>query len=839
MCTSFLFAPENRAIRGALKGPLLQGIDFSILDTGRNAPAHAMAEFALKEIGQFCWLTLKEFAESKAQPGSEMGLIIIPVSHTKDLSGSQELIDRSRRRGANLSVLILAQTSQLAEEIVLDDCFDAMICSQWASAPHLLKQSLKDHKLRVQNHAFKAFLEHSVDGYWIWDLENDDIVWSERTREMVGIQEQCVPTNISQFVELVHPLDRVRVDQAIKNHLHHEKPYKNIEMRVQGADGSFGHFLANGTALRDQKGKTILLVGSLTDYTPMQKVEQQLQDTQKRFSALFNLMNDAAVLADIKTGLILEVNQPAERLWGKSVSDLIGCHHTELHPPVMNENVKQDFTDHMAALRENKRASIQVPILSKNGTEVPVEISSSLIELDGRLTILGIFRDISDRIRAERKIRERDAQIQLSSHLASMGTLAAGVAHEINNPLTYVLGNLEVLKELMREHRVESHDVNRVIEAALTGSRYVREIVSDLRAISRIDGGDETSDPCKVIRIASKMAMADLRHRAKLNMNLAPTSEVPLSSSRLSQVILNILSNAARAFRQTDRTKNLIRITVTQDKATVRIVIEDNGWGISPEDLNRVWEPLFSKTPQQGGVRLGLSICRRILHEVGGTLEIKSEVDKGTKVKITLPFVNSDKKTGFPAPALSAAEISPDHQPSVMIVDDDHLVLTLLARMLQKQYNVSEFMDARSALSALETGEIPEVIISDIMMPEMDGQAFYREICKLGSYGNRFLFITGGAVTEASLEFEKNGCARQTFAQTLRSRSTAYRHKRNADPSGVARRQTSNVFGKKPQQIHKSWVSGPITPVGTRRIREFGHFAFTIPRATWPNAATY
>ena len=362
---------------------------------------------------------------------------------------------------------------------------------------------------------------------------------------------------------------------------------------------------------------------------------------------------------------------------------------------------------------------------------MPVEISSSLIELDERLTILGVFRDISDRIRAERKIRERDAQIQLSSHLASMGTLAAGVAHEINNPLTYVLGNLEVLKELMREHRVESHDVNRVIEAALTGSRYVREIVSDLRAISRIDGGDETSDPCKVIRIASKMAMADLRHRAKLNMNLAPTSEVPLSSSRLSQVILNILSNAARAFRQTDRTKNLIRITVTQDKATVRIVIEDNGWGISPEDLNRVWEPLFSKTPQQGGVGLGLSICRRILHEVGGTLEIKSEVDKGTKVKITLPFVNSDKKTGFPAPALSAAEISPDHQPSVMIVDDDHLVLTLLARMLQKQYNVSEFMDARSALSALETGEIPEVIISDIMMPEMDGQAFYREICKL------------------------------------------------------------------------------------------------------------
>jgi two-component system, NtrC family, sensor kinase len=110
-----------------------------------------------------------------------------------------------------------------------------------------------------------------------------------------------------------------------------------------------------------------------------------------------------------------------------------------------------------------------------------------------------------------------------------------------------------------------------------------------------VDGGDETSDLCKVIRIASKMAMSDLHHRAKLNMNLAPTPEVPLSSSRLSQVILNILSNAARAFRQTDRTKNLIGISVTKDKANVRIVIKDNGRGISPEDLNRVWEPFFSK----------------------------------------------------------------------------------------------------------------------------------------------------------------------------------------------------------------------------------------------------
>ena len=134
ICTSFLFATDNRTICGALKGSLLRGIEFSILDTGSNAPAHEMAEFALKEIGRFCWLTLKEFDECRAQRGAEIGILVIPVADAKDLSGCQKLIDRSRRRGANLSVLVLAQTAQLAEDIILDDCFDAMICIKWASA---------------------------------------------------------------------------------------------------------------------------------------------------------------------------------------------------------------------------------------------------------------------------------------------------------------------------------------------------------------------------------------------------------------------------------------------------------------------------------------------------------------------------------------------------------------------------------------------------------------------------------------------------------------------------------------------------------------------------------
>ena len=169
------------------------------------------------------------------------------------------------------------------------------------------------------------------------------------------------------------------------------------------------------------------MVGSLTDQTSMQLVEQKLLDTQKRFTVLFHEMNDAAVLADIDSGIILEANQPAERLWGKPISQLVGSHQSDLHPPLMNDEARQAFSDHIAALMQNRRASIHFPIVRADGVIVPTEISSSLIDLEGTTRLLGVFRDISERIKAEQEIRERDAQIQLSSHLASMGTLAQGL----------------------------------------------------------------------------------------------------------------------------------------------------------------------------------------------------------------------------------------------------------------------------------------------------------------------------------------------------------------------------------------------------------------------------
>ena len=719
---------------------------------------HGTKSFVQKAIGKIAkieTISLEDFSDLNLTELHNGGLLVFSINSKEDVVHYRNALKKHKKNTFLFRKLLLVKDAEVANNLTFDSSFDLLVCEEWASANTLLSSAISEQEARTQNQAFKAFLEHSVDGYWIWDIIRNQIEWSKRTSEIVGVSENESPKNIEAFVELIDPLDRDRVEQAINSHFTFKIPYRNVEMRLKGANNTYRHFMANGTALRNKEGTPVLFVGSLTDRTLMQKVEQRLEDTEKRFTVLFHQMNDAALLADIDTGFILEANQPAERLWGKPISDLVGLHQSKLHPPVLSEEAKLAFADHIKALMQNKRDTIYVPILRVDGVEVPAEISSSLIELEGKTRILGVFRDISDRVQLERDIRERDAQLQLSSHMASMGTLAAGVAHEINNPLTYVLGNLEILKTSIKKLGISNPEIEETISSAITGSQLVKEIVTDLKALSQSDESQTCCDPCEVIRIASRVAMSDLRHSSSLIMDLPQVPQVALSSARLSQIILNILSNSARAFKKCDSKFNEIKISVEKNAGYAQIVILDNGEGIDFEDLKRIWEPFFTKRTKSGGTGLGLSICRRILNEVKGSIEIESELGNYTRVTILIPFA---KQVSFSSEEFQTTEKmleTLNYTPALMVVDDDTLVLKLITKMLEEVFLVSSYSDARMALTAFKEGEKPDVILSDIMMPDMDGNAFFESMCAQGAKQEQFLFMTGGAVTEDAMAFEK------------------------------------------------------------------------------------
>lgn len=686
-----------------------------------------------------------------AQAGAELGAIIVPFDQGSDLNLAGQAIAALRDRGVNLSVLGVADSADSARHATLGDLFDDLACACWGALRTKMIRFMTQQRQERGDRGFRAFLDTSVDGFWIWDMEANSVEWSQRTCDMVGLTMDQSPRNFADFVACVHPQDRDRVQQAISNHFHRGSPYRNVEFRVRRQDDSYGEFVANGQALRDETGTPIILVGSLTDRTQMIRVAQQLEDTQRRFTVLFHRMNDAAVLADVETGLIVEANEPAERLWGRTISELVGTHQTTLHPPVLTDVARQAFEDHIAALMKMKRASIQVPILHKDGTVTPTEISSSLIEFGGRTMILGVFRDIADRVKAERDLRERDAQIQLQSHLASMGTLAAGVAHEINNPLTYVMGNLDFLRNYMVDHHACGPEQIEAIDAAITGANFLREIVTDLKAISRMDANENACDSGEVVRIATRMAMSDLRHRCVLDLDLQDVPRVPISSARLTQVVLNIFTNAARSFGARDRSLNRIKVSSTRTAEGVELRVTDNGSGISREDLNRVFEPFFTRHQSNGGTGLGLSICRRILSEVGGTLGIESELGNGTTVTVFLPAAE-------PMPVAKArredVDVTSLNRPRVLVLDDDYLVSQLIRQIITRDCDVTVFNNALEALALLRGGARFDIILCDLMMPDLNGSAFHAAVQELPD-PPPFLFITGGGVTDDCIELER------------------------------------------------------------------------------------
>lgn len=711
---------------------------------------------AIGHVATITTISLTDFSKLKLSELYNGALVIFPINNQNDVEIYSKELEKYNNKTNLFRKILLVKNTNIVNEIEFRSGFDLLVCEEWNAADKLLKAAIYEQEARTQNQAFKAFLEHSVDGYWIWNIVKNKIEWSKRTSDIVGISENKSPKNLEAFIDLIDPLDRDRVAQAINSHFTFNVPYRNIEMRLRGEDNIFRHFMANGTALRNKDGAPVLFVGSLTDRTLMQKVEQRLEDTQKRFTVLFHQMNDAALLADIDTGLILEANQPAQRLWGKPVSELVGMHQSKLHPTILSEEAKLAFSEHIKALKQNKRDTICVPILRVDGVEVPAEISSSLIELEGKTRILGVFRDISDRVQLERDVRERDAQLQLSSHMASMGTLAAGVAHEINNPLTYVLGNLEILKTSIASLGISNDEIEDTISSAITGGELVKEIVTDLKSLSQDDESQTSCDPCEVIRIASRIAMSDLRHSASLVMDLPEAPNVALSSAKLSQIILNILSNSTQSFKRHNRKFNEIKINVKVDFDYAQITISDNGEGIEPEDLKRIWEPFFTKRTKSGGTGLGLSICRRILNEVKGSIEIESELGNYTKVKIKIPL---SKQISAPLEEVQTTKKmlqALDYIPTLMIVDDDKLVLDLITKMLEDVFTVSSYLDANKALAAFRDDQKPDVVLSDIMMPDLDGRAFYEAMCAQGMRKEQFLFMTGGAVTEDAIAFEKH-----------------------------------------------------------------------------------
>jgi two-component system cell cycle sensor histidine kinase/response regulator CckA len=395
--------------------------------------------------------------------------------------------------------------------------------------------------------------------------------------------------------------------------------------------------------------------------------------------------------------------------------------------------------------------AIEYRIVRPNGEVRLIQARAHLfVDAQGKpVRMAGTAQDITER-------KQLEARLMVADRMASIGTLAGGVAHEINNPLGYVMANLEYVEEELRgveaQCPVPLDDLKEVLAEARHGAERVRRIVRDLKTFSRVDA--EERGPVQVQRVLElsvNMAWNELRHHARLVKDFAAVPPVEASESRLGQVFINLLINAAQSIPAGMVDRNEIRLVTKQD-ARGRVVVEvsDTGAGIAPEHLARVFEPFFTTKPAGVGTGLGLSICHGIISALGGQIAIDSAVGRGTTVRVTLPVAGAEVHAAVVAPPPAAPKA---HRGRVLVIDDEPLICSAMKRALSGEHQVTAVHSPREALRLMRADPF-EVILCDLMMPEMTGMSLHAELAGFDArQAERIIFLTGGAFVPAAREF--------------------------------------------------------------------------------------
>ncbi|MEZ4367120.1 MAG: ATP-binding protein [Kofleriaceae bacterium] len=333
--------------------------------------------------------------------------------------------------------------------------------------------------------------------------------------------------------------------------------------------------------------------------------------------------------------------------------------------------------------------------------------------------------------------------------MASIGVLAAGVAHEINNPLTYLLASIETLLRRSDVSR-DARDVG-WLAAALEGTRRIRDIVADLGAFSRV--ADGTPTPLEVqplLDAAVRMASHEIRYRARMVRDFAPTPKVLATEGRLGQVFLNLVVNAAQAIPEGASAEHqLILATRVDDAGRVVVEVSDTGAGIPPELLPSLFEPFVTSKPQGVGTGLGLYICKNVVTGLGGTIEALPRPGGGTCMRVTLPAaVEADAPRAPNAPDQPA----PGQRLQILLVDDERAITRMLVEVL-RGHDVVSVHSGEAAIAALTANRF-DLILCDVVMPQVGGAEVYEQLLALRpDDGDRIVFMTGGASTPPTQRF--------------------------------------------------------------------------------------
>jgi two-component system NtrC family sensor kinase len=481
--------------------------------------------------------------------------------------------------------------------------------------------------LQESQELFASFMNNGPALAYMKDTEGRRIWVNEPYRRFYRIQDVELPDLRDR--DLMPDEAAALVRQQDRQVLESGQPAVS-EATIPSPDGAEHHWLTYRFIVRDNAGRRFLGGVSL-DITERKRAEAALRRSEESFRALIEGSPEAIFVH--RGGPLLYVNPSALSFLGLPATTVVGTPVLQyVHPE--DREVATGLLD--VPPEQVRPGACELRFLRPNGRVVTAEVSCLSVVFQGEPVTVVSARDLTER-------KQMQARLVLSDRLVAMGTLAAGVAHEINNPLAFVLSNLSFLASELRALAAELPagrlaEAEEVLREATMGANRVRQIVGDLKTFSRADDDVPTVVNLQnVIESALTIARAELRAKAKVVRDYADVPPVEGSEGRFGQVFLNLLINAAQAIPVGQAERNEIRVRLRSVQDHVLVEVQDTGAGIPAEMRSRIFDPFFTTKPVGEGTGLGLFVCQGIVTRFGGEISVESEVGQGTTFRVIFP----------------------------------------------------------------------------------------------------------------------------------------------------------------------------------------------------------